>query len=408
MTDTLSPAQAPAPATTSTSPTAGQLWNRSRSLLAALVFLLLFGVVYAIARSGENHAALDPRSPDPSGSRAVAQLLHDQGVTTTIVTTTDEAVAAAKPDTTLLVTLPDLLTERQQSAVRAAMERSGGRVVLLSPTDASVEKLAPAVRYTGPVPVHVLAPDCGLPTARDAGDAELGGGAYSTSARDADRCYPDTSGDFTLLRLPRADGGDTVVLGTHTLLQNENLAEQGNASLAMQILGAHPKLVWYLPSLTDASAFGGGRQNFLDLVPDGWSWAVLQLFIAAVLAALWRARRLGPIVTERLPATVRAAEATEGRARLYRRGNARGRAAEALRTAARDRLAPLVGVPPSQSHDPDVLPAAVAARLDDPATDPRTLLHGPPPPNDAALLRLADDLDALERRVLLNERKATP
>jgi hypothetical protein len=50
----------------------------------------------------------------------------------------------------------------------------------------------------------------------------------------------------------------------------------------------------------------------------------------------------------------------------------------------------------------------VAARLGDPATDPHTLLHGPPPPDDAALLRLADDLDALERRVLLNERKATP
>ncbi|MEU1617814.1 DUF4350 domain-containing protein [Streptomyces sp. NPDC005722] len=408
MTDTLSPAQVPAPPTTSASPTAGQMWTRSRGLLAALLALIVFGALYAAARSGENHDALDPRSPDPSGSRAVAQLLQDHGVTTTVVTTTDAAVAAAGPDTTLLVTAPDLLTKRQQSAVHDAMERSGGRVVLLAPGEPSVGRLAPGVRYTGPVPVRVLEPGCGLSAARTAGAAETGGGSYTTSSQNADRCYPDAAGDFTLLRLPAPDGGDTVVLGTHTLLQNENLAEQGNASLAMQILGAHPKLVWYLPSLTDSSAFGGGQESFLDLIPDGWSWAVLQLFIAAALAALWRARRLGPVVAERLPATVRASEATEGRARLYRHGRARGRAAEVLRTAARDRLAPLVGVPPSQAHDPGVLATAVAGRLDDPAVDPHGLLHGPPPPDDAALLRLADDLDALERRVLLNERKATP
>ncbi|MFB7289890.1 DUF4350 domain-containing protein [Actinacidiphila glaucinigra] len=408
MTDTLSPAQAPAPATTSVSPTAGQLWTRSRTLLAALLTLIVFGVLYAAARTGENHDALDPRSPDPSGSRAVAQLLHDQGVTTTVVTTTDAAVAAAGPGTTVLVTAPDLLTKRQQGAVHQAMERSSGRFVLLAPGEPSIGRLAPGVHYTGPVPVQVLEPGCGLTAARTAGSAETGGGSYATSARDADRCYPDAPGDFTLLRLPAANGGDTVVLGTHTLLQNENLAEQGNASLALQILGAHPKLVWYLPSLSDASAFGGGQESFLDLIPDGWNWAVLQLFIAAALAALWRARRLGPVVAERLPATVRASEATEGRARLYRHGRARGRAAEVLRTAARDRLALLLGVPAAQAHDPDVLPASVAARLDDPGVDPHSLLHGPPPPDDAALLRLADDLDALERRVLLNERKATP
>ncbi|MFE0631095.1 DUF4350 domain-containing protein [Streptomyces sp. NPDC058864] len=408
MTDTLSPAQAPAPDTTSVSPTAGQLWTRSRTLIAAFLILIIFGLLYAAARSGENHDALDPRSPDPSGSRAVAQLLHDQGVTTTVVTTTGDAVAAAGPGTTVLVTVPDLLTKRQQDAVHDAMERSGGRVVLLAPGEPSIGRLAPGVHYTGPAPVRVLEPECRLSAARSAGSAETGGGSYTTSAPDADRCYPDAPGRFTLLRLPAADGGDTVVVGTHTLLQNENLAQQGNASLALQILGAHPKLVWYLPSLGDASAFDGGQESFLDLIPDGWNWAVLQLFIAAALAALWRARRLGPVVAERLPATVRAAEATEGRARLYRHGRARGRAAEVLRTAARDRLAPLVGVPPSQAHDPDVLPTALAARLDDPATDPRGLLHGPPPPDDAALLRLADDLDALERRVLLNERKATP
>ncbi|MFD3457567.1 DUF4350 domain-containing protein [Streptomyces sp. NPDC058691] len=390
------------------SPTAHQLWSRWRAVLAAGLALAVFGVLYAALQSGENHHALDPRSPDPAGSRALAQLLGDRGVTTTVVTTTDEATAAVGPDTTLLVTVPDLLTTHQQSLLRKAMARSGdGRTVLLDPSDSSVAVLAPGVHYAGPTAVQTRRAGCDLPATVRAGDADLGGTAYTTTAEGADRCYRTGAGNPTLVRLSTA-GGDIVVLGTHTLLQNENLTDQGNASLALQILGAHSQLVWYLPSLDDAAAFDGGRQNFLDLIPDGWSWALLQLLIAAVLAALWRARRLGPVVTERLPATVRAAEATEGRARLYRRGNARARAAEALRTATRDRLAPLLGIPPSQAHDPGVVALAIASRLDDLATDPRVLLHGPPPADDAALLHLADDLDALERRILRNERKATP
>lgn len=407
MSDTPSPAQVPAPATTSASPTAGQLWTRSRALLAALLTLIVFGVLYAAARTGENHDALDPRSPDPSGSRAVAQLLHDQGVTTTVVTTTDEAVAAAGPGTTVLVTAPDLLTKRQQDAVHEAMERSGGRFVLLAPGEPSIGRLAPGVHYTGPVPVRVLEPGCGLTAARTAGSAETGGGSYATSSGDADRCYPDAPGDFTLLRLPAANGGDTVVLGTHTLLQNENLAEQGNASLALQILGAHPKLVWYLPSLSDASAFGGGQKlprphpRRLEL---GSAPAVHRRCPRGSLARPSpRPRRRGAAARHRprLRGDRGACPPLPPRPgpRPRRRGAAHRRT-RPTRPAARR--------PPSQAHDPDVLPAAVAARLDDPAVDPHSLLHGPPPPDDAALLRLADDLDALERRVLLNERKATP
>lgn len=82
------------------------------------------------------------------------------------------------------------------------------------------------------------------------------------------------------------------------------------------------------------------RRGFLDLIPSGWYWALLQLAFAAVLAAVWRARRLGPLVPEKLPVTVPAAETTEGHARLYEQAHARDRAAAVLRSATRTRLAP--------------------------------------------------------------------
>lgn len=386
---------------TSTSPTARQVWTRTRGVLLALVLLLVGAVAIATLRSGGQHGRLDPRSADPYGSRAVAAILADHGVSTRVVTTLDQARAAAGPDTTLLVAVPDLLTDGQQSRLHSATAASGGRTVLVAPDTPSVGRLAPGVT-ADPAPSFdtTLSPGCSLPAARRAGTADTGGGIrYSTTARRADTCYP-SDGLPTLLRIPQtAKGGDTVVLGTPDILYNNRLDKRGNASLALQLLGSHPHLVWYLPSLSDASAPDTGDRTFFDLLPTGWLWGTLQLFIAAALAALWRARRLGPLVPEKLPVAIRASETAEGRARLYRKANARDRAATALRSTTRTRLAPLVGIPVTQAHTPEALLPALSAQIGSDGQSLHDLLFGPPPGDDAALVSLADRLDALEREV---------
>ncbi|MFF6999376.1 DUF4350 domain-containing protein [Streptomyces sp. NPDC008313] len=387
-------------ASTSASPTARQVWTRARGIALALVVLLATAVVIAAVRSDARHGRLDPRAADPYGSRAVAELLGDRGVSTRVVTTLDDAHDAAGPDTTLLVAAPDLLTGRQQRLLHAATENSGGRTVLVTPGAPSVDGLAPGTT-ADPVTSFdsTLAPGCDLPAARRAGRADTGGIRYSTPDPDADTCYP-SEGLPTLLRIPAdAGSGDTVVIGAPDILYNDRLDEQGNASLALQLLGSRPHLVWYLPSLSDDSATDTGKQTFFDLLPGGWLWGTLQLAVAAVLAAFWRARRLGPLVAERLPVAVRASEAVEGRARLYRRAGARDRAATALRSTTRTRLAPLVGVSPAQAHAPEALLPALSARLHGDGQALHQLLFGPPPRDDAALIALADQLDALEREV---------
>jgi hypothetical protein len=385
---------------TSASPTARQLWTRTRGIALAVVILLAAAVAIAVIRSGAQHGRLDPRSADPYGSRATAELLGDRGVSTRVVTTLDEARAAAGADTTLLVAAPDLLTGHQQSSLRAATKDSGGRTILIAPDSPSLGTLAPGVTADPAISFDsTLSPDCDLPAARRAGSADTVGIRYSTSARGADVCYP-SDGLPTLLRIPAATGnGDTVVIGAPDILYNNRLDKQGNASLALQLLGSRPHLVWYLPSLSDASATDAGKKTFLDLLPSGWLWGTLQLFIAAALAALWRARRLGPLVPERLPVAIRASETVEGRARLYRKANARDRAAAALRSTTRTRLAPLIGVSPAQAHAPEALLPALSARLSGDGQALHALLFGPPPSDDAALISLADQLDALEREV---------
>ncbi|WP_329387003.1 DUF4350 domain-containing protein [Streptomyces sp. NBC_01716] len=412
----------PTTSPTSMSPSAQQVWKRVRGLLLALAILLVAGIALAAVRSGDQHGRLDPRSADPLGSRAVAELLKDRGVPTRVVTTLAEATAGTGPDTTLVVTSPNLLTFHQQRTLQTATELSGGRTVLLSPGPPSVDTLAPGVTSTTETPVAARDSRCSLPAAHEAGAVDIGGLRYVTDAPNSDACYP-TDGQPSLLRVDTTADGDTVLLGAPDLLYNERLAKQGNASLALQLLGSRPHIVWYLPSLSDPSATesgsgigngdnsgdstggeedqdgGGNESSFLDLIPSGWLWGTLQLALAAVLAAVWRSRRLGPVVAERLPVAIRASEATEGRARLYRKANARDRAASVLRTETRTRLASLLGVPPSEAHTPEALVPAVSAQLPDDSRDLRTLLFGPAPADDAALIRLTDQLDALEREV---------
>ena len=386
----------PAPGT-AVSPTARHLWRRSRGPLAAAAVLLLTGLLIALFTAGDT-GTLSPRSATPTGSRALAELLGRHGVHTTLVGTAAEAAQATGPDTTLLVAHPEALTPQARRRLAAAAAR-GGRTVLVAPGQQTLDAFTPGVTAATPAPAEERAPDCALDAARRAGTARLGGHRYATAPEPAAACYP-ADGLPTLLVLPTGTGNrpgtaDTVLLGTPELLYNDHLDEQGNAALALQLLGAHPELVWYLPSAEDAATAEEQRSLF-DLLAPGWRWATLQLGVALLLAALWRARRLGPVLTEPLPVLVRAGETTEGRARLYHRTGARDRAAAALRAATCARLAPLLGLP-TAAPDPQALSAAVATHTGRPAPEVHTLLFGPPPQDDRALVRLADALDDLER-----------
>ncbi|WP_405403576.1 DUF4350 domain-containing protein [Streptomyces sp. NBC_01104] len=414
---TVGPPPTPISPSTSASLTPHQVWTRTRGLLLAVLVLVAAGIALAATRSGEQHGRLDPRSADRYGSRAVAELLKDQGVSVQVVTTLHAASSAAGPDSTLLVAGPNLLTPSQQSVLRTTTTGRGGRTVLLAAGPPSVGRLAPGVRAKSSVPVSARSPQCSDTAARRAGDAETGGFRYTSDGSASDgldtlACYP-ADGLPSVLFLKHPASGDTILLGSPDLLYNDRLDNEGNASLALQLLGSRPHLVWYLPSLSDPSAAdsSGGQDNgtdgdsaegesgFLDLIPSGWLWGTLQLALAAVLAAIWRARRLGPVVTERLPVAIRASESTEGRARLQRKANARDRAAASLRHATRARLAPLVGVAPRDAHSPETLLPAVSVRLSPADSDPREVLFGPPPSDDAALVQLAAQLDTLEREV---------
>ena len=120
-----------------------------------------------------------------------------------------------------------------------------------------------------------------------------------------------------------------------------------------------------------------------------------QLAIAVLLLALWRARRLGPVVAEPLPVVVRAAEAVEGAGPALPTGRCAGPGRRGTAHGVRARLVPALGLP--RRAEPTAVVAAVAARSSRPAAEVGALLYGAAPADDASLVRLADALDDLER-----------
>ena len=114
-------------------------------------------------------------------------------------------------------------------------------------------------------------------------------------------------------------------------------------------------------------------------------------------AGIWRGRRFGPLVAERLPVTVRASETTEGRARLYAQSRDSLHAADQLRIGVLERLARLLSLGAGASAQEIADAAAARAGID--RTAVRAVLLDDLPSTDADLVDLSVRLRQLEDTV---------
>jgi hypothetical protein len=388
----MGPAQPGASGSHPVSPTVRQVLRRLRFAFALAAFIVAVGAGSALLQAHAGPAYLDPNDSGPFGSRALAQILAQRGQHVVRVDSATQAARAAVADSTLVVTVPAFLTGTELAALGALP----GDRILVEPDTPALRTLAPGVSLAGTLPVTVTDPGCGLAAAQLAGNANMGGEALRTSALPgAHQCYP-VQLTPSLVRYVAA-GRTVTVLGTGIPLTNGSLADHGNAALALNLLAARPTIVWLTPGAAPLTAAGTGRAGLIGLLPASTYLVVIQLAIAVIAVAAWRARRLGPLVTEPLPVVVRAAETVEGHGRLYRSRHLRHRAAEALRGAVIDRLKPRLGLAPGA--EPATTTAAVAARSGRNVAAVHALLFGPGPATDAALVQLADNLDALESEV---------
>ncbi|MBB6170134.1 hypothetical protein HNR23_000194 [Nocardiopsis mwathae] len=387
-------ATAPGGGSTSTSVGVGTLWRRARGPLAFLGAIVVLAVLLSLGAQTTRSGPLEPDNPGTDGSRALIEILRDRGTGVTVARDTDTALAATHRGSLLVVASSHRLLPEELDRLSAAP----GDLLLVLPTTAALRELAPGVRTGGGTDDRTLLPGCDLPAAAAAGSADTGGELYTVTGDGAVGCYPAEGGD-ALVQVAR-DGGMTTVLGSADPLTNGRLDRQGNAALALNLAGDRD-VVWFLPEVPAA----GQRKDVWELLPRSFGMAVAPLALTLLLLAVWRGRRLGPLVAERLPVVVRAAETTEGRARLYAARRARDRAGAALRSGLIGRVRPALGL--GADAAPEAVVEAVAVRGGDEPGRLRTLLYGPTSgpeddpytADDPGLVRLADELDRLEERL---------
>ncbi|MEV1332885.1 DUF4350 domain-containing protein [Micromonospora costi] len=425
-------------------------WHRLAvplGLAAALITTTL--VARAVDRPDPTDAGyLSPVETDAHGGSRLAEALRGRGVTVQRETDPAAALRAARTGPAVLfVPAPDLL--QPGTLARSTRLPAGSRLVLVDPSRRALAGAGlPLTRADRRWATKVAGPGsdgrpCPLPELDAVRQAAARLQRYESDVPSVDLCF-----SAGLARLPGT--AEAVVLGADDAFRNDRIGEWDNEALAAGLLGVHGRVVWLdldrpeapppsresRPSVAvpgsdepgDGSGDQGGTGNGRPGRPGGgdtsgggrpqgsadngdadtpnplwsafpvWFWALLvQLALALLLAALWRARRLGPPAPEPLPVTVRSAETALGRARLYQRAGARGPAGRTLRTAALSRLLPWLNLP--ADAPPERVAEAVAARTGDDPEQVEELLYGDDPPTDAALLDLARSLDAVTRTV---------
>jgi Domain of unknown function (DUF4350) len=374
---------------TAAGPTLTQRWRGARWVLLALAVIVAFGALSAYLTAPRPGGHMDPNSTSPDGARALAALVREQGVDVVEARDVAEVEAAARPDALIVVVQTSHLID--EDVLRRLAALPGDRL-LVQPMSRTRDVLAPEVVKSGSSTfTGGERPDCDLREATRAGAVQLGlSDAYEASEGTVvTRCY-----DGALVRYS-ADGRRVTVVGNSEFMTNGALLDEGNAALAMNLTGTKPRMIWYAPQFTEGESSGGA--TIFDLVPKQVAWILLQVVLVLALVAVWKGRRVGPLVAERLPVVVRASETVEGRGRLYRSRRARDRAANALRTAALQRMVPRLGL--SQNADPAAIVHAVSAHCGIPAYPLAHILFGPHPGDDAELVNLARELDNIERQV---------
>ena len=354
------------------------------------LFVVLVVVTSFLPEPSENVTG-SITNPAPEGSRALAQVLEQQGVQVSQVTKLSDA-SGAPAGSTLVV----FVTRSLSSAAITRLSQTPADLVVLNDrysnqdlydlTDGLVDS-----GFWGSNNADSPHADCDDPDALAAGTLSLPGGGtgIQSPGDEANLCFTDGSGNGLYAVGQTAHHRVTVIAGGSQFF-NGFIVNDGNAALALRALGRYPQLTWYLPgqdAWPSSSDTSSGELSLWSLLPDWARAAAAVVVVAGAAAALWRGRRFGPLIREPLPVEVPAAEAATGLGRLYQQANARGHAAAGLRAATIYRLAPRLGLPPTAP--PPLVVERLAGTTNRDPSYLTSLLYGPAPATDPDLQALA-------------------
>jgi hypothetical protein len=353
------------------------------------IILVIFGLsAVALTGSSQSKARLSGTNPGVDGAAALIAVLRQDGVQVYTPRTLPaaESDAAVDPSHTTVV-LYDQAAILRETQLKE-LSSTSRNLILLDPGHRSDETITPTIKQAGTSDSAVLSAKCDLPGAKRAGDVTGFRDLYRIAGTNEAGCFPENT-YFGMVRVTSARQSITVV-GATTTFTNESILQKGNAAFALGLFGQTKHLVWYLPSASDAT----GNADGMVPIPAWVTPAIVLAGAVLLAAAVWRGRRFGPVVVERMPVFVRASETLEGRARLYQKSSDRTHVLDALRIGAIRRMASMCGLSARASMDDVIGAVARATGADTPAI--RAALVDEIPHTDMDLLRLSDQLADLE------------
>ncbi|MGJ6979132.1 DUF4350 domain-containing protein [Aestuariimicrobium soli] len=386
------------------------LARQGRSLTFWLVAVIALAVVATLVlwpakQFGDN----DPENQKREGMQALSQVLQKQGVSVTVVRTSAELTSHTPPaGATLVVTNRDnYLIGPGLEAVKA--QASGyRRVVLLGQGSAVLRGLGlTGVSQSGGTGAVESRAECSLDaigqTTRVAleGESDTLRGYRQSFGAPLEGCFPlesdSSSNAHALVRKP--GNPEVIALADETLLTNGHILDGDNAALGLTLLGSSHDLVWYSSENEQiATDEPSDQPGLAGILPPWWDAVQRLLTWTIVVAALWQARRFGPLVTERMPVVVKAIETTISRGQLYHRAGARDRAVGSLQRATRARLRQVLALP-HDSPDEELVRAVAAATGRDPREVAQVLTDTGTVIDDDTMVLRAQTLAQLEEEV---------
>jgi hypothetical protein len=237
---------------------------------------------------------------------------------------------------------------------------------------------------------------CTIDALAGLGDVEVFGSFSFETARVGSSCYGD--GEQAFVTATRRDDGALVAIGGTLPFTNEYLGDADNAALIAAVLAPVPGREVVLLQDAPTAGTAGGVDSPFDLVDRSVVLALVQLGIAFVLYALWRARRLGRPLREPQPVAIEGSELVAAVGDLLHRTGDPQRAARLLRDDTRRELGERLGLP--REAPIETLAATASTRTGVDADRVTLVLSTMVVTTDDELLALGREIESLRQEIL--------
>lgn len=385
--------------------------------IAVLIAVLAVGcIAVAYATRATPAGLMDLDSSEADGAKGLRLLLEHDGSTVTSAGAADIDTAAATRFDTVFIPDADGASDAQIAAWRRYVT-GGGHLVLGTPVPALGARAAPdasdvdaqfgpALDLSGRNPGECTMSELTATTELEgvtSGIKITGPAAYLHVGANDQSCYG--SGDRALI--VTTPDSRIVNIGVPNLFDNRSMGApeagetqtdvRANAAVASALLApAGPSEVAIVTRGISRIVTDGGTSPF-GLLRPGIRAGLWELAIAVAFFAWWRGRRHGRVVREAAPTHLAASELVDAVGNLLERQGDASNAAEVIRASVARDLTVRLGLPAASD-------AGAFARLLSPRTghsiDELNALFVDPVPDDAALQRVAGQLESLRHEVL--------